>query len=84
MKQSILASMVLTAIALAAICSANAQSRKIVFTSYRNGAGEIYSMNADGSAQTNLTKTADIEESWPQWRFDAKKTFTHTPMTCGR
>lgn len=68
MKQLILASVVLVA-----VCPADAQSGTIAFTSYRDGNGEIYSMNADGSAQTNLTKTANVEESWPQWRPDGTK-----------
>jgi len=40
--------------------------KKIVFLSYRDGNGEIYIMNADGSEQTNLTNNPadDIASAW--------------------
>ena len=39
---------------------------KIVFTSDRDGNGEIYLMNADGSGQTNLTNNPAYDSS-PAW-----------------
>ena len=30
-------------------------------------AGEVYSMNADGSNQVNLTNDADDDDTWPSW-----------------
>ena len=35
---------------------------KIAFTSERDGNAEIYIMNADGTQQTRLTNTFDIDE----------------------
>ena len=40
---------------------------KIAFTSFRDGNGEIYVMNADGSAQNNLTQLVD-EDADPSWQ----------------
>ena len=45
------------------------KSNRIVFHSDRDGQGEIYVMNADGSGQTNLTKSSDWEW-WPVWSPD--------------
>ena len=39
---------------------------KIAFTSNRDGIGEIYVMNADGSNQTNITNNAATDNS-PDW-----------------
>ena len=46
--------------------------QKIAFTSERDGNGEIYTMNADGSGQRNLTRTRDRHESGLIWS-SAKK-----------
>jgi TolB protein len=46
--------------------------QKILFYSGRSGNREIYVMNADGSAQTNLTKHAAQDES-PAWSPDEQK-----------
>jgi TolB protein len=59
------------AVALAALPATGAAAfsgtnGKIAFVSSRDGNYEIYSMNADGSAQTNLTNNAagDLAPSW--------------------
>ena len=44
----------------------------IAFNSYRDGNGEIYVMNADGSGQTNLTNNA-ADEREPAWSPDGTK-----------
>jgi hypothetical protein len=44
---------------------------KIVFTSSRDGNGELYVMNPDGTAQTRLTTTPDAHEQTPTWSPDA-------------
>ena len=41
--------------------------QKIAFMSERDGNPEIYTMNADGSQQRNLTRTPGWHESWPVW-----------------
>ena len=40
--------------------------RKIVFTSNRDGNNEIYVMNADGSAQTDVSRHPGNDEA-PAW-----------------
>jgi len=30
-------------------------------------------MNSDGTSQTRLTETSDVDESWPQWSPDGRK-----------
>jgi Tol biopolymer transport system component len=45
---------------------------KIAFTSYRDGDGEIYVMNADGSGQTNLTNDLAFDGR-PAWSPDGTK-----------
>jgi Tol biopolymer transport system component len=40
---------------------------QIIFRSYRDGNGEIYVANADGSAPTNLTLDAANDDA-PHWR----------------
>ena len=42
---------------------------KIAFTSGRDGNFEIYTMNADGSAQTNITNNAATDRD-PAWSAD--------------
>jgi Tol biopolymer transport system component len=45
---------------------------KIAFSAHRDGNGEIYVMNADGSGQTNLTNNAATD--WePVWSPDGQK-----------
>lgn len=43
-------------------------SEQLAFVSNRDGNLEIYIMNADGSEQTNLTNTPDVNESSPSWQ----------------
>jgi len=45
---------------------------KIAFTSNRDGNVELYSMNADGSAQMRVTSTA-VDEAAPSWSPDGTK-----------
>jgi TolB protein len=45
---------------------------KIAFRSFRDGNGEIYVMNADGSAQTNLSNNP-AEDLYPAWSPDGSK-----------
>ena len=45
---------------------------KIVFTSNRDGNGEIYLMNTDGTSQTRLTNSS-AEDSAPSWKLDGTK-----------
>ncbi len=42
--------------------------KKIAFISERDGKSEIYSMNADGTNETNLTGTANVDEWTPTWQ----------------
>ena len=44
----------------------------IAFTSYRDGNSEIYTMNADGTAQTRLT-TNPASDGDPEWSPDGQK-----------
>lgn len=48
---------------------------RVVFTSQRDGGGnsEIYIMNADGSNQTRLTNTPDLDEILPTFSPDGTK-----------
>jgi Tol biopolymer transport system component len=45
---------------------------KLAFQSSRTGNNEIFSMNADGSGQTNLTNNAAID-TFPAWSADGSK-----------
>ena len=47
-------------------------SKKIAFYSDRDGNGEIYTMNEDGSEQTRLTESP-ADEFYPTWSPDGKK-----------
>jgi Tol biopolymer transport system component len=40
---------------------------QVVFASNRNGNFDLYTMNADGSNQTQLTDTPHIRENLPDW-----------------
>ena len=46
---------------------------KIAFTSERDGNAEIYIMNSDGTKQTRLTNTFDIDEWATSWSSDGSK-----------
>ncbi|HEC45091.1 MAG TPA: DUF5050 domain-containing protein, partial [Bacteroides sp.] len=46
----------------------------ILFVSYRDGNGEIYVMNPDGSNQTNLTNNSAPDQN-PSWSPDGSKIF---------
>jgi Tol biopolymer transport system component len=46
---------------------------RLAFTSYRDGHGEIYSMNADGTGQTRLTTTSGGTAWEPAWSPDGSK-----------
>jgi Tol biopolymer transport system component len=52
-------------VALAITCT-QTQGSKILFLSYRDGAGDIFTMNTDGSQQTNLTRSVEgvLTGSW--------------------
>jgi Tol biopolymer transport system component len=57
---------------------------RIAFTSYRDGQGEIYSMNADGTGQTRLTTTSGGTAWEPAWSPDgAKIAFSRITGTVG-
>jgi Tol biopolymer transport system component len=45
---------------------------RIAFTSFRHGNGELYVMNADGSAQTRLTRTT-AHEDHAAWSPDGRR-----------
>jgi TolB protein len=64
-----------TALALGAVSSADATpagaNGRIVFTSTRSGNAELYSVNADGSAERRLTWTVETEQS-PSWSPDGR------------
>src|SRR5579864_3851035 len=47
---------------------------KIVFMSNRNGGSyEIFSMDSDGTNQTNLTNNTTVNDSDPEWSPDGTK-----------
>lgn len=53
--------------------------KTIAFCSYRDGNGEIYVMNADGSSQTNISNS-DSADQEPDWSPDGTKiTFSSFP-----
>lgn len=51
--------------------------RKIAFTSDRDGQLQIYTMNADGSAQTRITADA-VKHFSPSWSPDGKRILFYT------
>jgi len=53
-------------------CAFPGANGKIAFNSYRDGNGEIYVMNADGSGQTNLTNNGADERDFA-WSADGTK-----------
>ena len=46
------------------------ESSKITFVSDRDGTFDLFVMYADGSNQTNITRTAEWEEDHPRWSPD--------------
>ena len=50
---------------------------KIAFASDRDGNYEIYTMNADGSGQTQLTNTPTADEFFPAWSANGQKLLLH-------
>src|SRR4026208_846628 len=62
----LLATLLTIVVALPAQAGFPGSNGKIAFVSDRDGNQEIYSMNADGSGQVNLTKNpaSDFDPSW--------------------
>lgn len=54
---------------------------KIAFATNRNGNSEIFTMNADGTNQTNLTNSTTAGDDAPQWSPDATKIAFHSNRT---
>jgi Tol biopolymer transport system component len=53
---------------------------RIAFMSWRNGKTEIFTMNADGSAQTKLVGIATGDVIDPRWSPDGEQiVFAHLP-----
>ena len=50
-----------------------ARRTKIAFTSWREGNGDIYVMDGDGSNQRRVTVTSGKRTSYPAWSPDGKK-----------
>jgi TolB protein len=48
-------------------------SRKLAFTSTRDGNAEVYAMNANGTGVVNLTTNAAESDYRPSWSPDGKK-----------
>ena len=46
--------------------------RRIAFNSHRDGNGEIYLMNADGSGQRILASNPSTQEDSPMWSPDGR------------
>ena len=65
----------LAALAVAAPAQAAfpGENGKIAFVTERDGNQEIYSMNPDGTDQTNLTNTSEGSESEPAWSADGER-----------
>jgi len=57
--------------------SLSSDGNKIVFVSERDGNGEIYIMDSDGSNQKRLTNS-DVYDSWPKFSPDNTKIFFTT------
>jgi Tol biopolymer transport system component len=54
------------------------QNETILFTSSRDGNGEIYVMNADGTGQTNITNNPAFD-SVPDWQPAGVSCFDNQP-----
>ena len=48
-------------------CTWSADGSRIVFTTFKDGNAEIYSMKADGSGQTRITVNSAVED-YPAWQ----------------
>ena len=53
--------------------SVSLPSRKLAFTTTRDGDAEVYAMNANGSGQVNLTSNPGQSDYRPSWSPDGKK-----------
>jgi len=53
--------------------AASPDGSKIAFTSDRDGPGELFVMNADGSGQTNITNDPGAADGWPAWSPDGTR-----------
>lgn len=72
----------------------SSDGQRLLFLSDRAG-GQVYStnpafkgrdvfvMNADGSAQANLTRTPTVDESWPSWSPDGTRLLYSTGQQSG-
>jgi Tol biopolymer transport system component len=73
MKASVLSLGILLVFALLVACGDGEEPvSRIVFMSERDGNGEIYVVNADGSGQTNLTDNPAIDR-YPTWSLDGSR-----------
>jgi Tol biopolymer transport system component len=54
---------------------------KIAFSTHRDGNWEIYSMNADGTAPTRLTRSDPADDARPAWSPDGTKIAFHSDRT---
>ena len=63
---------VMLCLVLASASSAQVDNTLIAFTSFRDGNGEIYVMNADGKKQRNLTQNP-AEDCCASWSLDGRK-----------
>ncbi len=68
-----LPALLLVAGLLGAFAPARSAFGEIAFTTDRDGNREVYVMNADGSAQANLTNNAVGNDSLPVWSPDGQK-----------
>jgi TolB protein len=58
---------------------------KIAFTSTRDGDAEIWVMNQDGTAQTQLTHNEGVQDGGAVWSPDGRQlAFTRSPVAAGR
>ena len=69
----VVAALCVLAAAPAADAAFPGQNGKIAFATDRDGNGQIYTMNADGSAQTNVTNNDAADDLAPAWSPDGTK-----------